>query len=248
MKDSDQMLELTSVSKSFGALEVIGDVTLSVDEGELVGILGPNGAGKSTLFNLINGNLPVSSGTIVYDGKTITKTRPWTRCRMGIGRTFQVPRPFRGLSVFENVLVSAVHGTGCSIHHGREKAAYALDMTGLWHRAQLSAGDLGLLDLKRLELAKALAVEPKLLLLDEIAGGLTDAECDTLLDIISTVHEHGATVIWIEHVIHALTRIATRLVVLGEGRIIASGTPRDVLADRKVREIYMGDIEAEVQA
>jgi branched-chain amino acid transport system ATP-binding protein len=237
------MLELTSVSKSFGALNVITDVSLSVEEGELVGILGPNGAGKSTLFNLINGNLRVSSGEIRYQGKDITKVKPWTRCRMGIGRSFQVPRPFRAMSVFENVLVCAVHGAGHTIHDARARAAEALKTTELIHRADQQADDLGLLDLKRLELAKALAVEPKLLLLDEIAGGLTDAECDALLDIISRVNGHGTTVIWIEHVIHALTRIATRLVVLGEGRIIASGTPKAVLEDRKVREIYMGDID-----
>ncbi|TFE36504.1 ABC transporter ATP-binding protein [Paraburkholderia dipogonis] len=237
------MLELRSVTKSFGALSVITDVTLSVHDGEVVGVLGPNGAGKSTLFNLINGNVRTTSGSIVYEGRDIGRVAPWNRCRMGIGRTFQIPKPFRSLSVFENVLVGAVHGNGRSVSEGRSLAIAALDLAELSHRAETLAGDLGLLDLKRLELAKALAVQPKLLLLDEIAGGLTDAECDTLLNIIGKVHREGATVIWVEHVIHALTRIATRLVVLGEGRIIASGTPDQVLRDRRVLEIYMGEME-----
>ncbi|KQU86366.1 ABC transporter ATP-binding protein [Ensifer sp. Root31] len=242
------MLELSSISRNFGALKILTDVSLSVERGEIVGVLGPNGAGKSTLFNLINGNLRVSSGRIAYEGNDITRTPPWTRCHIGIGRTFQIPRPFRGMSVYENALVCAVHGAGCSISAARPLAASALEMTGLMHRAELPAGSLGLLDLKRLELAKALAVQPKLLLLDEIAGGLTDAECNALLDIIRKVHAHGVTVIWIEHVIHALTCVATRLVVLGEGRIIASGDAQAVLGDGKVREIYMGEISQGVSA
>lgn len=234
------MLELKSLSRNFGAIKVINELDLSVEQGEVLGILGPNGAGKSTLFNLINGNLRPSAGTIVYDGKDITKLNTWTRCRMGVGRTFQIPKPFSNLSVFENALISAVHGGRLSIAKARPVAIEALALTEMESKAEVLAGDLSLLDLKRLELSKALAIQPRLLLLDEIAGGLTDAECDILLSIIRKVHGQGTTVIWIEHVIHALCKVASRLVVLGEGKIIASGTPDEVLANERVHEIYLG--------
>jgi branched-chain amino acid transport system ATP-binding protein len=234
------MLELASLSRAFGGLVVIDRVDFTVDAGEVVGILGPNGAGKTTLFNLIGGVVPPSGGRVLFDGRDITAMKPWHRCRLGIGRTYQVPRPFTHMSVFENVLAAAVHGGNMRVARAKTEALAVLDRVGLAHRARVPAGQLGLLDMKQLELAKALALRPKLLLLDEIAGGLTDAECDVLLDTIRAVHMSGVTVVWIEHVIHALRRVVTRLAVLAGGNFIAMGTPQDVLSDQRVKEAYLG--------
>jgi len=238
------MLELVELSRRFGALKVIDGLSLSVAEGDILGVLGPNGAGKTTLFNLVLGVLAPDSGRIAFQGRDITRMRPWDRCRAGIGRTYQVPRPFAHMSVYENVLVAAVHGGRSSVRASREWARQVVELTGLGRRLDHRAGDLSLLDLKRLELAKALACKPKLLLLDEIAGGLTDLECDQLLDIVRNARQSGATIVWIEHVIHALRRIASRLAVLHGGRIISAGAPDEVLADPRVREVYLG-VEAE---
>ncbi len=234
------MLTLVALSRAFGGLRVIDHLDLTVEAGEILGILGPNGAGKSTLFNLIGGVLPPSSGRILLEGRDITTMKPWDRSRIGIGRTYQIPKPFTHMTVFENVLVAAVHGGKMSVARGREEADAVLHRTGLAHRAAFPAGQLGLLDMKQLELAKALAVRPRLLLLDEIAGGLTEAETETLLTTIREVHAGGVTVIWIEHVIQALLRLVTRLCVLSGGGILAAGAPRDVLADPRVKAAYLG--------
>lgn len=234
------MLELRQVTRGFGGLRVIEGLDLDVGAGEILGVLGPNGAGKSTLFNLVAGVLTPSAGTIRYRDRDVTAMNPWSRRRLGIGRTYQVPKPFTHMTVFENVLVAAVHGGGLAIRAGRREAAEALELTGLGAKADRPAGMLSLLDLKRLELAKAVAGKPDLLLLDEIAGGLTDRECDALIDILRVVHARGATIVWIEHVIHALKRIASRVAVLYAGSILADGSCDAVLADPKVREIYLG--------
>jgi branched-chain amino acid transport system ATP-binding protein len=234
------VLELAAVSRAFGGLSVIDRLDLRVEAGEILGILGPNGAGKTTLFNMIAGVLPPSGGRILFEGADITALSPWHRCRLGIGRTYQTPKPFGHMSVFENVLVAAVHGARLSMAEAATEAEGVLARTGLAHRALAPAGRLGLLDMKQLELAKALAVRPRLLLLDEIAGGLTEAECDTLLDTIAAVHRAGVTIVWIEHVIHALRRLVSRLAVLAGGNFIAIGAPLDVLADARVREAYLG--------
>lgn len=234
------MLELAGLSCHFGGVKVIDGLDLTVAEGEILGIIGPNGAGKSTLFNLICGNLASNGGRIVYAGRDIGSAAMWDRCRLGIGRTFQIPRPFTHMTVFENVLVAAVHGGGATVSRAKDGARAALEQTGLWRYQAKWAGELSLLDLKRLELAKALALRPKLLLLDELAGGLTEAECNGLLEIVRDVHGAGVTVVWIEHVIRALRRIASRLVVLYGGSIYVSGSPDEVLADVRVREVYLG--------
>ncbi len=237
------MLELVGLSRHFGGLRVINGLDRAVAEGEVLGIIGPNGAGKSTLFNLIGGNLAPNDGRIVYAGRDITRMATWDRCRLGIGRTFQIPKPFHQMSVFENVLAAAVHGAGISVARAKDQAQAVLEQTGLWRKQDMPAGQLSLLDLKRLELAKALASTPKLLLLDELAGGLTEAECNSLLDIVRDVHGRGTTVVWIEHVIRALRRVASRLVVLYGGSICASGSPDAVLADARVKEVYLGTEE-----
>ena len=219
---------------------VLAGVDLDVQPGEILGILGPNGAGKSTLFNLIGGVLAPSSGTIAYMGRDVGMDRPWTRARAGLGRTYQIPKPFSRTTVFENVLIAATSGSRLSVSRARTLAAEVLERTGLSNQALMLARDLSLLDLKRLELAKALALRPKLLLLDEIAGGLTDGECDVLLDMLRGIHGAGTTIIWIEHVLHVLTRAATRLAVLNGGTIMATGDPATVLADPRVQEAYLG--------
>jgi branched-chain amino acid transport system ATP-binding protein len=234
------MLELASVSRAFGGLVVIDRLDFKVGAGEIVGILGPNGAGKTTLFNMIAGVLPPSAGRILFANQDITLMRAWDRCRLGIGRTYQIPKPFTHMSVFENVLAAAVHGGKMPMAHAKAEAEAVLLRIGLAHRALVPAGQLALLDMKQLELAKALALRPQLLLLDEIAGGLTKAECDVLLNTIREVHAGDVTIVWIEHVIHALRRLVTRLAVLAGGNFIAMGTPADVLADRRVKEAYLG--------
>jgi branched-chain amino acid transport system ATP-binding protein len=234
------MLELIGLSRHFGALKVLDGLDLMVERGEVLGMLGPNGAGKTTLFNVIVGVYPPSAGQVVFEGRDLARMRPWHRCRAGIGRTFQVPKPFSDITVFDNVLTAAVHGAGLTMREGRAEAEQAIDVAGLSHRMGLKAGELSLLDLKRLELAKAIACRPRLLLLDEIAGGLTDRECEALLDILRDLHGRGITIVWIEHVIHALRRIATRLAVLHGGSFIVSGAPEAVLADRRVKEVYLG--------
>lgn len=234
------MLELASLSRAFGGLVVIDRLDFKVEQGEIVGILGPNGAGKTTLFNMVAGVLPPSSGRIVFAGSDITRMRAWDRCRLGIGRTYQIPKPFTHMSVFENVLAAAVHGGKMPLQRAKQEAEAVLARVGLAHRALVPAGQLALLDTKQLELAKALALRPRLLLLDEIAGGLTEAECDVLIGTICDVHRGGVTIVWIEHVIQALRQIVNRLAVLAGGNFIAMGAPKDVLADQRVKEAYLG--------
>jgi branched-chain amino acid transport system ATP-binding protein len=233
------LLSLDSLSKKYGALVVTDAVSLSVAEGEILGILGPNGAGKTTLFNLVAGTVRPDSGTVHFDGGDISALGASERCRRGISRSFQVPQPFSGMSVFENVLVGATFGREPKDPQGRALAA--LEQTGMKEKANLLAGGLTLLDRKRLEMARALAANPKLLLLDEIAGGLTDSECASLLAAIRDVHASGVTIVWIEHVVHALLSVAQRLVALNFGKLIADGSPHDVMNSRAVKSVYLGE-------
>jgi branched-chain amino acid transport system ATP-binding protein len=237
------MLALANVSKSFGSLKVTDNVSFEVPEGQALGIIGPNGAGKSTLFNLITGNLSPDSGSISFDGRDVTRVPAMRRCVDGVGRSFQIPQPFQKLTVFENLLVAATHGRGASEAEVVNACADVLERTGLIRKANTVAGTLSLLERKRLELARALATGPKLLLLDEIAGGLTDGECQSLVQTIRDIHAEGVTIVWIEHVLHALNSVVERLLVLDFGRLIAVGAPGEIMGSREVREIYLG-IEA----
>lgn len=234
------ILALKNVSKSFGALTVTDNASFDVPEGQALGIIGPNGAGKSTLFNLITGNLKADTGTIHYQGRDVTNVSAMERCLSGIGRSFQIPQPFEKLTVFENLLVAATHGRNRSESEVRDDCASVLERTGMLRRANTRAGQLSLLERKRLELARAMATDPKLLLLDEIAGGLTEGECQSLIATIRDIHAQGVTIIWIEHVLHALTSVVERLLVLDFGKVIGLGDPDEIMNSREVKEIYLG--------
>lgn len=242
------LLSLEHVSKRFGPLTVTNDLSFELKRGEALGVLGPNGAGKTTMFNLISGDVRADSGRVVFKDRDITHDAPHRRCRAGIGRSYQIALPFEGMTVFENLLVGASLG-------GRDKAASRssdaahdhcvriLVHTGLLDKANRLAGSLTLLDRKRLELARALATDPELLLLDEIAGGLTEHEAYQLVDLVLGIREQGISIIWIEHVVHALMAVATRLLVINFGATLAEGEPQQVMASPEVRRVYMG-IEA----
>jgi len=234
------LLVLHNVSKSYGAVKVTDDITLSVDEGQTLGILGPNGAGKTTLFNLISGDTRVDHGRVEYDGREVTALKPHQRCHAGIGRSYQVPQPFGNMTVFENLVTAACFGARQSEHQAWETAHEVLRQTGLLQYANKPAGTLTLLNRKRLELARALATKPKLLLLDEIAGGLTEPESNELVDELRRIKASGVTMIWIEHVVHALLSIADRLFVINFGQKLAEGEPKAVMNDPEVRRVYMG--------
>ena len=237
------MLEVAGLKKSFGSIIVADDLDLVVAPGETVGVIGPNGAGKTTLFNLIAGSLTPTAGSIRFDGRDLLKQPPQERCRAGIGRTHQIPQPFENLTVFENLLVGAVYGRRKSEREVTQSCGEILERLGLIKRANTLAGSLTLLERKRLGMARALATAPRLLLLDEIAGGLTEGECLELIATIREIRQTGVAILWIEHVVHALLAVVDRLVVLNFGRKIAEGGPKEVIQLPEVRQIYIG-IEA----
>lgn len=233
-------LALHAVSKSYGALKVTDAISLAVAEGETLGILGPNGAGKTTLFNLISGDARVDAGRVEYEDVDITALKPHQRCHVGIGRSYQVPQPFGNMSVFENLVTAACFGAQEREQEAWQTAHDVLVQTGLMPHANKPAGGLTLLDRKRLELARALATRPKLLLLDEIAGGLTEPEAKQLVEELKQIKARGVTMIWIEHVVHALLSLADRLFVINFGQKLAEGEPHAVIGDPEVRRVYMG--------
>jgi branched-chain amino acid transport system ATP-binding protein len=237
---SPALLELDAVSKSFGRVVVADHLHLRVADGEMVGIVGPNGAGKTSLFSLISGDLTPDWGQVRLDGAVITRQSPAARCRLGIGRTYQVPRPFGAMTVFENVLVAVQQGAGLRRRASYARAAAVLARTGLSAEANSPAERLGLLQRKRLELARALATGPRLLLLDEVAGGLTDPEVAQLVEIVLSIRDDGVAIIWIEHVVRALTAAVSRLLCLAGGTFVGDGAPAEVLALPAVREVFLG--------
>jgi branched-chain amino acid transport system ATP-binding protein len=234
------ILAFEKISKRFGAVVVAQEIDLALDEGEALGIIGPNGAGKTTLFGIASGTVAPDAGRVLLAGSDVTRLSPVRRCRLGLARSFQIPQPFGGMTVFENAVVAAAFGQGL-----RERDVYAacleiLDRCGLAGKANRLAGTLTLLDRKRLELARALATKPRVLLLDEVAGGLTEHECASLVTLIREVRETGVSMIWIEHVVHALIAVVDRLAVLHAGAIIESGEPNAVIRSPQVAEIYLG--------
>ena len=234
------ILAFEKICKRFGAVVVAHDIDLALSEGEALGIIGPNGAGKSTLFGIASGTVQPDAGRVMLEGSDITRLPPERRCRLGLGRSFQIPQPFHGMSVFENLVVAAAFGTGRSERDVYGRCVDLLDQCALADKANRTAGSLTLLDRKRLELARALATGPRVLLLDEVAGGLTEHECKELVELIRTIRRGGVSIIWIEHVVHALTAVVDRLLVLHGGTFIAQGTPEAVIRSPAVREIYMG--------
>ncbi|WP_299203705.1 ABC transporter ATP-binding protein [uncultured Amphritea sp.] len=237
------LLKVENANKSYGALKVTRNISFEVAEGETLGILGPNGAGKTTLFNLISGDAGLDEGSIYFNGSEISGLRPFQRCRSGIGRSYQVPHPFGNMSVFENLMTAACFGGMLPESEAVKVAEEILEVTGLTSVANQPAGSMTLLNRKRLELARALSTRPKLLLLDEIAGGLTEHEAKELVDELKRIKAAGTTMIWIEHVVHALMSIADRLLVINFGEKLAEGLPTDVMNDAEVKRVYMG-IEA----
>ncbi|MBX9629727.1 MAG: ABC transporter ATP-binding protein [Burkholderiales bacterium] len=234
------ILALESVSKSYGALKVTDNISLAVTRGETLGILGPNGAGKTTLFNLISGDVRTDAGRVAFDGRDVSREPPHRRCRLGIGRSYQIPQPFGAMTVFENLVAAASFGSQRPEKDTYERAVEVLRATGLLAKANRLAGSLTLLDRKRLELARALSTDPKVLLLDEIAGGLTEHEAKELVEEIQRIKSQGITMIWIEHVVHALLAVADRLFVINFGQKLAEGEPEAVMNDAEVRRVYMG--------
>jgi len=237
------LLEVADLKKSFGSIIVADDLDFAIAPGEAVGIIGPNGAGKTTLFNLIAGGLSLGGGSIRFDGRDLAGLPPQGRCRAGIGRTHQIPQPFEKLTVFENLLVGAVHGRHKTEREVAQSCGEILERLGLLKRANSLAGSLTLLERKRLEMARALATAPRLLLLDEIAGGLTEGECLELVATIREIRQTGVAILWIEHIVQALLAVVDRLVVLNFGRKIAEGVPKEVMQLPEVHQIYIG-IEA----
>lgn len=237
-------LELKGLAKAYGAICIANDMSLDVPAGQALGIIGPNGAGKSSLFNLISGDAKPNAGAVYFAGENITGLPSRARAKRGIGRTYQIPRPFGGMTVFENLLVAARFAGNLSPTAARETCQKVLHETGIEDLGDSPASSLRLLDRKRLELARALVTSPKILLLDEIAGGLTDAECASLIELIGRLNAGGITVLWIEHVLHALVKVADRIIAVNVGEIIADGKPDEVMRSQAVREIYLGSAEA----
>jgi branched-chain amino acid transport system ATP-binding protein len=234
------LVELHGVSKSFGSVRAIEDVTLEVEEGEALGIVGPNGAGKTTLLNVIAGSLRADRGRVVFDGRDITGLAGHEHCRSGIARTFQIPRPFGGLTAFENVLVGATYGRRASDGDAQRACVEALERARLLPKANTLAGQLTLLERKRLELARALVTRPRVLLLDEIGGGLTELEVLELIDTIEQLRAQRITIVWIEHIVHALLSVVDRLVALAAGRKLIEGEPQTVMSSPELRDVYLG--------
>ena len=234
------LLALQAVSKAFGSLRVIDELTLTVGEGEALGVIGPNGAGKTTALNLMIGRLRPDRGAVVFAGREITKVPPHARCRLGLALTHQIPHPFDALTVFENVLVGAVFGEAHAERPAYRPSLAALELVGLAAKANIRAGALTLLERKRLELARALATGPRVLLLDEIAGGLGEHEGHELVEVIRRVHREGVAIVWIEHIVHALRRVVSRLAVINFGRMLVDGSPDAVMRSPEVQRVYLG--------
>lgn len=230
----------SGITKRFGALAVLENVDFSMGMGEAVGIVGPNGAGKTTLLATLSGAYQPSAGTVAFGGHDVTRLPAAARCRLGLVRTHQVPKPFSGMTTFENVYVAAAHGDVRSRDEAYERAVDSLSLCGMLAVANRRAETLGLLDRKRLELARALATGPKVMLLDEIGGGLTDSEAQELVATIQELRRRGIGIVWIEHIVHVLLQVVERLICMDAGRIIADGEPQAVMSDPQVVRAYLG--------
>ncbi|REG81935.1 amino acid/amide ABC transporter ATP-binding protein 1 (HAAT family) [Marinomonas pollencensis] len=226
--------------KNFGSVSVLKNINFSMNADEAVGIVGPNGAGKTTLLSALAGAFQLDQGSILLNNQDVTEKCASARCNLGVVRTHQIPKPFDGMTVFENVLVAASYGVDADKQTAYQHTLNAIQLSGMEHVANRQAESLGLLDRKRLELARALATQPKILLLDEIAGGLTEAESVQLVDTIKELRRQGIGIIWIEHIVHVLLQVAERLICMDSGEIIADGEPQAVLSNPQVVKAYLG--------
>ena len=234
------ILEVDNIHVAYGRTKIIPGLSFNVEEGQVLGVIGPNGAGKTTLMNALIGLVIPTEGKIIFDGMDITKLPPDKRCHLGLGRTYQIPRPFEGITVYENVLVGATHGAGRSEHKARPYCTEVLKRTGLYEKRDTLAGQLTLLDRKRLEIARALGTNPKILLLDEVAAGLTDAEVHDVMDLVAELKKTGITIIWIEHVIKTMVESTDKLLCLATGCLLRYGDPKETMNCMEVQEVYLG--------
>ena len=241
----DNILTFKNVNAGYGRVQILNDLSFEVKKGDVYGVIGPNGCGKTTMFNALIGLIIPTQGEITFNGQNVTKMPANARCQLGIGRTYQVPRPFEGMSVFENVLVAAAHGAKCSEHEGREVALEALKLTSLYEKREIRAGELTLLDRKRMEIARALGTKPQLLLLDEVAAGLTEAEVQDVMKMVADLKAANYSIVWIEHVIQTMVESTDVLMCMAEGHNLLVGEPREVMNSKLVEEVYLGVEEDE---
>lgn len=234
------ILTVKDLGISFGSNHVLKSVNFQLNEGEVLGVIGPNGAGKTVMLNVLTGILKPTKGTITFEGKEISKEGITDRCKGGIGRTFQVPRPFEKMTVFENIMVGGVFGGRMSEKQAKEEALRVAETIGLSDKLSLFAGKLGLLDRKRLEIGRALATQPKILLLDEVGGGLTESEVESIIQLVKTVKGQGVSVIWIEHIIRTMLEGTDRVLLLADGVDVVCGKPMEVMNSKEVSRVYMG--------
>ena len=237
---TETMLSFQEVRAGYGRINILDGLSFEVERGQVFGIIGPNGSGKTTILNALTGLILPTSGAILLDGDDITSLSVDARCRLGIGRTFQIPRPFEGMTLYENVLVAAAYGSGRPERESREPALEVLAATGLHDKRDMLAGALTLLDRKRLEVARAIVARPKLVLLDEVAAGLTSAEIEDVIELVLHLKKAGFTIVWIEHIIETMLRAADRLMCVAEGRCAVIGDPLDVMQSQVVEELYLG--------
>jgi len=234
------ILSVNGVTKRFGGLVAVNDLSFDVHAGEVVGLMGPNGAGKTTLLNVLSGEYKPDSGTIMFNGKDITGFPPYKVCHLGIARTYQIPQPFVKLTALENVVVGARFGNGLEKNAAEREAVKILNTVSLSDKRDILTEDLVVLTLKRLELARVLATNPKLLMIDEVAAGLTESEIPQLLELLKKIHEMGITILLIEHVMKVMMEAVDRIVVIDKGTKLAEGLPNAIMEDKKVIEAYFG--------
>jgi branched-chain amino acid transport system ATP-binding protein len=238
---SGPLLQVRGVSKGFGAIRALGPVDLDLAPGERLGIIGPNGSGKTTLINCISGFFPPDAGTIVYKGEDVTREPAWRRARKGLARSFQIPRPFTGMTVLENLLVPMDYCLAGSEKAERERAEEVLQSVGLTRRRDAPAESLSQLEQRKLELARALAANPQILIADEAMAGLSEAEIDDILSLLFALNEAGVAIVMIEHIMHAVMRFSQRVICLETGRIIAAGSPGEIVRNPLVQKAYFGE-------
>lgn len=237
------LLETDGLTRRFGGLDAVSGVSVTVELNSVVGFIGPNGAGKTTFINVVTGFLKPSAGRVIFDGSDVTGNRPWDVARAGVSRTFQIAKPFRDLTVRENVALGSMFGPGNSrsVAASLTDADEVLERVGLSERAEARPGELPIADTKRLELAKALAMKPRLLLLDEVMAGLRPAEIDNSIDLIRSLQKDGLTIVVIEHVMKAILAVSDKVIVLHEGKRLAEGPPKEIASDDRVIEAYLGE-------